>query len=82
MDDKKVTYPVYRKYSNNKSYFKIISAEEFEEIQCLGSKTTIHFFEAKILPDRNYIYDLTFNYEKHWVVCDKKEFEELKINIA
>jgi hypothetical protein len=78
MANETVTYPQYRKYKNNKSYFKIISPELFEEIQLLGSKKTLHFFEAKILPDRNYIKDLTFNYEKHWIVCPKSEYEELR----
>lgn len=73
-----ITYPQYRKYKNNKSFFKIVSPEKFEEIQVLGSKTTLHTFEAKILPDRNYIFDLTFDYQKHWLICDKEEFEKLK----
>jgi len=73
-----ITYPQYRKYSNGKSYFKIISKNEFEEIQILGNKKTLHLFKAKILPDRNYIYDLTFDYQNYWVVCDKEEYEKLK----
>ena len=73
-----ITYPQYRKYNNGKSYFKIISSEEFEEIQVLGNKKTLHHFNAKILPDRNYIYDLTFNYQEYWLVCDKEEYEKLK----
>ena len=78
MLSEKITYPQYRKYPNNKSYFKIISPEKFEEIQVLGNTKTLHTFEAKILPDRNYISDLTFNYKEHWVVCEKSEYEKLK----
>ena len=81
MKKKETTYPQYRKYSNNKSYYKINSPNQFEEIQILGNKKTIHHFEAKILPDRNYIYDLTFNYEKYWVICQKEEYEKLKKEI-
>ena len=75
---KTITYPQYRKYSNNKSYYKIISSEEFEEIQVLGTKITFHHFKAKILPDRNYIADLTFDYHNHWEVIEEKEYEKLK----
>jgi len=75
---KEIQYPQYRKYSNEKSYFKIISNEEFEEIQILGKKKTLHHFKAKILPDKNYIYDLTYNYQEYWEVCDKDEYEALK----
>lgn len=78
MKQKEITYPQYRKYNNNKAFFKIISDTEFEEIQLLGTKKSFHKFEVKILPDRNFIYDLTFDYQKHWVICDKDEFEKLK----
>ncbi|MDF1673590.1 MAG: hypothetical protein P1U41_08790 [Vicingaceae bacterium] len=76
--NKEITYPQYRKYSNNKSYFKIISSEEFEEIQLLGTKKSVHLFKAKILPDRNLIYDMTFDYEKSWVKIEKDEYEQVK----
>jgi hypothetical protein len=81
MAENKNIYPQYRKYENNKSYFKIISPELFEEIQLLGSKKTMHIFEVKILPDRNYIADLTFNYMGHWIICDENEYENLRKTI-
>ena len=76
-----IKYPQYRKYNNNRSFYKIISPEKFEEIQVVGNKTTLHLFEAKILPDRNYIYDLTFDFKKHWVICEEQEYESLKEKI-
>lgn len=76
--NKEITYPQYRKYSNNKSYFKIISSDEFEEIQVLGTKKSIHLFKAKILPDRNLIYDMTFDYEKSWLKIEEEEYEQVK----
>ena len=81
MNDK-ITYPQYRKYSNNKAYFKVISPNKFEEIQVLGTKKTIHYFEAKILPDRNFINDMTFDYEANWVKIDADEFEKIKNSIV
>ena len=78
MSTEKITYPQYRKYSNGKAYFKIISATQFEEIQLLGNKKTLHLFDVKILPDRNYIYDLTYNYQNNWMKCDSEEYEKLK----
>ena len=76
--NQEITYPQYRKYSNNKSYFKIISNDEFEEIQVLGTKKSIHYFKAKILPDRNFIYDMTFDYNKFWQKIEEKEYEAVK----
>ena len=73
-----LSYPEYRKYHNEKSYFKIISETLFEEIKITGKKAKLHAFEAKILPDRNYIYDLTFNHEAHWTSINEEEYESIK----
>lgn len=73
-----IKYPLFRKYAHEKTYFKVISADEFEELQLLGGKVVVHLFKAKILPDRNYIYDLTFDYETNWVVCSEEEYEKVK----
>jgi len=81
MLQKEVVYPQYRKYPNNKSYFKILSPNAFEEIQVLGEKKTFHFFKAEILPDKNYILDLVFNYVPYWVVCDAIEYEKLRLEV-
>lgn len=78
MTEKNLSYPQYRKYSNNKSYFKVLSPSKFEEIKVISNNKTIHLFEAKILPDRNFISDMTFNYEKYWIKIDAKEYENIK----
>lgn len=74
---KTANYPQYRKYKNNKAYFKIISEKEWEEIQVLGTKHILHSFIVKILPDRNFIYDMTFDYENNWEKIEEDEFEEV-----
>lgn len=71
-------YPQYRKYPHQRTYFKIISAVEWEELHISKGQVSIHSFTAKILPDRNYIHDLTFNYEKNWIEIDEKEYEKVK----
>jgi hypothetical protein len=76
-----VVYPQYRKYKNNKVYFKIISSSEWEELHVLGNKIDLHEFTAKILPDRNYIADMTFEYEKNWDAIEEKEYVEVKKNV-
>jgi hypothetical protein len=52
------SFPQYRKYSNNRNFFKINSAEDFEEISFIGSKRIVRQYRAAILPDRNLIHDL------------------------
>jgi hypothetical protein len=62
MDFEGINFPVYRKYKNNKSYFKIINPRLFEEIQVIGSKKIIKQTEAKQFPEMVFIHDLIFNY--------------------
>jgi hypothetical protein len=71
-------YPLYRKYSNNKNYFKIISQDEFEEIQVMGNKYSLHKFKASILPDRNFINDMINDYHSNWIEISEKEYKEVE----
>ncbi len=58
---KQITFPTYRKYKNNKHFFKIISENKFEEISFIGTKVIVTSHLAKILPDRNLIADLLYD---------------------
>jgi hypothetical protein len=71
-------YPQYRKYPNNKGYFKIISDKEWEEIQVIGSKYLLHHFTVSILPDRHFINDMTFDYENSWIRIEEEEYLAIK----
>lgn len=71
-------YPVFRKYSNNKSYFKVLNANEFEEITVLASNFWIYRFEAKILPDRYLIHDMIELEAGRWESITEKEYEHFK----
>lgn len=53
-----LSFPQYRKYPNNRNFFKIISASEFEEIGFIGTKRIVTAHQVKILPDRNLVLDL------------------------
>lgn len=68
-------FPVYRKYKNNKHFFKIINENEFEEISFIGSKILIEKHLAKILPDRNFIYDLLHDIGNTCELSSKEEYE-------
>ena len=74
-------YPQFRKYQHERTYFKIISKDEWEEIQVIGNNYSLHQFKVAILPDRNYIHDLTFDFEKNWVEIDEEEYEGVKKKI-
>lgn len=77
-----MTFPIYRKYPNNKSFFKITSTARFEEVKLTGPRAELHIFEAKIFPDRQFIQDMIDMQGGFWVESSEKEFsvEEKKIS--
>ena len=77
MDFKDINFPVYRKYKNNKSYFKIIQPKLFEEIQIIGSKKVVKLTEAKQFPEMLFISDLILNYSE--MADEINEEEYLKV---
>lgn len=75
---KEVDFPLYRKYANNHAFFKVISNELFEEVKKTPKGYSLHMFEVKILPDRNFINDLIANLELHWVEISREEYQSMK----
>jgi hypothetical protein len=69
-----IKFPQYSKYNNEKNYFKIISENSFEEKSFVGKKVLINQFEAKILPDRNFIVDLVFDFSDFAVAISESEY--------
>jgi hypothetical protein len=78
MDLKDINFPVYRKYKNNKSYFKIIQPKLFEEIQIIGSKKIIKEVEAKQFPEMLFISDLLSNYSQMADEISEEEYLRVK----
>tara|TARA_R110002050_G_scaffold109799_1_gene221334 strand:- start:62373 stop:62627 length:255 start_codon:yes stop_codon:yes gene_type:complete len=69
-----ITYPIYRKYEGNRSYFRINSENSFTEIQLMGESLFLHEIEAKILPDFQLIADMVNLHNNHWVASNQDEF--------
>ena len=69
-----MNFPQFRKYKNGKSFFKIISNQQFEEYQLQFGKVVKHEFKAAILPDRNYISDMLEHYSEHWDKIEEADF--------
>jgi hypothetical protein len=70
-------FPQYRKYPNNKHFFKIISKDEFYEIAIMGTHYSIHHKVAKILPDRNLILDLLACENSPAVLSSEVEYDKM-----
>jgi len=75
-------YPQFRKYLHGRTFFKISSETEWEEIGIIGEKYILNEFKVAILPDRNFLHDITFDYEKNWVKITEQEYEEIKKHLA
>ncbi|MDP1801371.1 MAG: hypothetical protein Q8L81_08465 [Bacteroidota bacterium] len=78
MDFKDINFPVYRKYKNNKSYFKIIQPDLFEEIQLFGSKKIVKQTKAAQYPEMVFIRDLVFNYTEMALEITEEEYLQSK----
>ncbi|MCC6691504.1 MAG: hypothetical protein IT235_08235 [Bacteroidia bacterium] len=74
-------FPQFRKYKNNKSYFKINSINSFEEIKQEVSGYILYKFTAAILPDRNFISDMLSSNSVHWQLITQQEYDEVKSKV-
>lgn len=71
-----IQFPVYRKYKNNTTFFKIVSRDTFEEIQIIGTKVKHNIITATQFPEMNHIYDLVYNHEGLGVEITENEWLE------
>jgi hypothetical protein len=67
-------FPIYRKYRHNRTFFKINSEKDFEELNIISQCYTLRHFEVKILPDRVFIQDMIENKNNHWNESDEEEY--------
>ena len=72
-------FPIYRKYKNNKHFFKIMSMDEFEELSFIGKKLIITLHQATILPDRNFISDLLHDIGNTAEIATEDEYQQILI---
>ena len=68
-------FPLYRRYSHGRTYFKIVSDNSFEELNIVGKAFIIRNFEVKIFTDRIFILDMIEKKENLWVEISEEEYE-------
>jgi hypothetical protein len=69
------SFPLYRKYPNNKSYFKVLTELHFIELQIIGKYFRMEEFVAKIMPDRYLVSDMIDLSQGFWVSSSEEEYE-------
>jgi hypothetical protein len=67
-------FPQYRRLSNGKSYYEILSDSEMREISLSGRRWTAYTVIAKILPERLLLSDLLEQRYAHYELITEKEF--------
>jgi len=73
-----IHFPIYRKYKNNKRFYKIINSREMEELQIIGTKTVINHLIAKQHPEVMLINDLIENNGDFAVEITEEEYLRAK----
>ncbi len=68
-------YPQYRKYLNDRSWFKILDESSFEELIISGNNYNVKSFEILTFVDRNMMMDMLADNGKNWLVISKIEYE-------
>jgi hypothetical protein len=69
-------FPQYRKYSNNKSFFRLTGPGSFEELNIMGKYFHQFRIEATRLPERNLLADLLAG-EGDIIVISEAEYLEV-----
>lgn len=69
-------FPIYRKYSNNKVFFKIISLQQFEELSVSARGVSLQIINASIYPDKVRIQDMIDNREGYWPESSENEWDK------
>ena len=69
------SFPQFRKYTNGASFFRVDSPEHFDELKKMPSGFVQYSFQARILPDRNYIMDMLNCDSNYWVKISKSDYE-------
>ena len=82
MVNSSISFPVFRKYSGNFSFFKITSTDTFIELKTMGDTVTQHHFKAKILPDFQFITDMINLHNNHWIESSELEFNQISKKIT
>ena len=69
-------FPLFRKYSHGKTFFRINSKENFDELMIIGSFYILRNQQARILPEYTMIIDMLENQDNNWEEISEDEFEE------
>lgn len=71
-------FPQYRKRFDQKSYYKIINASTFEEVQLIGDKVFIHSIKAEKYFEKLRIQEMLDSTSELYLLSSSSEYEAIK----
>ncbi len=71
-------FPQYRKRFDQKSFYKIVNKQYFEEVQLIGKKVFIHQIEAKKYFELLRIEEMIASEGALYKSCTKEEYENVR----
>lgn len=69
-----MSYPIFRKYADDLTYFKITSDSEFQELKRQGKYYSLSNFRCKIHPDRVFHNELINCSDGFIVLSNESEY--------
>ena len=69
-------FPIFLKYSHEKTFFRINSKENFDELNIIGSFYIYRNQQAQIFPEFTMIIDMIENLNNNWESITEIEFNE------
>ena len=69
-------FPIYLKYSHERTFFRINSKENFDELNIIGSFYIYKNQQAQIFPEFTMIIDMIENKDGNWLAISAQEFVE------
>jgi hypothetical protein len=67
-------FPIYRRLTNKKSFYKVKSEFEFTEIQLIGNKKLIQHFTVSQYPDKLFLMEvISGNYPYEFATSNEVE---------
>lgn len=67
--------PIYRRSTNGRNFYRILSETAFTEVQLIGSRSIVHYVVAATYPERVLIADMVAMTNGHFVPCAQAEFD-------
>lgn len=80
--DNSMGFPQFRKLANNKHFYRIESAEKFDEIQIMGRRCLKTTVVAKIYPEKLLIMDMLGCVDGRWLTIEESEYNSFLQNCA